>query len=233
MQHTKQDNSLVPVNQKLLDNNKIFYKKYADLMKGLAENGQHPQFTFFSCTDSRNDPIHIFQLDPGDAFVFRSMGNIVPEYKSNEKGGNPLIQFFDAHIAFYIDVKKVSEIVMMGHTKCGAAEAIATGLDHRQISPWLIPAGKKILSRTKEKTEDVPPDSPEFLRALEEEMIIVSHENIISYPLVQEAIKKDKIKITSLLHELETGNLYKLNPKNKSFFVINKQNIKKPDCSCI
>ncbi len=209
------------LNKKLIDGNVKFRKKYADLMKNLAENGQQPKYAIIACTDSRNDPAITFQLEMGDAFVFRTMGALISEHLDDDDEGG-LIRFIDAHLSFYVDAMSVPEIIIMGHTKCGAAHAIATGLDHKQISPWLIPAGEKALSRVKDKMPDAKADSSEFLKALEKEMIVVSHENVTSYPIVKAAIADGKLEVTSLLHELGTGNLYELNAKDNTFFLTNK-----------
>ncbi len=214
------DGTPMAISKKLLNGNKIFREKYAKLMKDLATNGQQPKYAIIACTDSRNDPAIIFQLEMGDAFVFRTIGALISEHLGSDNE-DALVQFTDAHLAFYSNAMSVPEIIIMGHTGCGAAQAIATGLDHKQISPWLIPAGEKALKRVKNKIPDTETDSPEFFKALEKEMVIVSHEHLTSYPIVKSAVENGSLKVTSLLHELPSGNLYELNADDGSFFLTN------------
>lgn len=222
------------LDQKLIDGNKIYKEKYYGedgLMFDLAKNGQKPEYTFIACTDSRNDPAIVFQLDPGDAFGYRQMGPLWPEYDPDNK----LSEHLNAHIGFYIDAYKTPKVHIMGHTKCGAAAAVADNIDHPDITPWLIPAGQKALDRTKEKIGGLPEDKEgrgKFLRELEEQMVIVNREHLLSYPAAKKAYEAGTLEIPTLLNELETGNLYELNPKNNSFFLTNDQDSFNVGCGC-
>lgn len=222
------------IDQKLLDGNKEYKEKYYGedgLMLDLAENGQKPKYVFIACTDSRNDPAIVFQLDPGDAFGYRQMGPLLEEYDPNDSAS---VQF-NSHIGFYVNAYETPKAYIMGHTKCGAAAALADDINHDDITPWLIPAGQKALNRTKEKMGELPEDKEgrtSFLRELEEQMIIVNREHLLSYPKAKAAYEAGKLEIPTILNEIETGNLYELNPKDNSFFLANDQDTFEIGCGC-
>ncbi|HAB24494.1 MAG TPA: carbonic anhydrase, partial [Pantoea sp.] len=89
-----------------------------DLFKSLASN-QNPKALFISCSDSRLVPELVTQQEPGQLFVIRNAGNIVPPF-GPEPGG------VSATIEYAVMVLGVSEIIICGHSNCGAMNAIAS-----------------------------------------------------------------------------------------------------------
>ena len=104
----------------------------AELFSRLAD-GQSPKALFVTCSDSRVVPELLTQQDPGDLFVIRNAGNIVPSY-GPEPGG------VSATVEYAVSVLRVTDVVMCGHSKCGAVGAICGGqcLDHLPaVGQWL------------------------------------------------------------------------------------------------
>ena len=94
------------------------FPERANLFKDLA-NQQSPRALFISCSDSRLVPELVTQREPGDLFVIRNAGNIVPPY-GPEPGG------VSASVEYAVAALQVSDIVICGHSDCGAMTAIAT-----------------------------------------------------------------------------------------------------------
>ena len=111
--------------------NEVYPDKKATFQK--LANGQNPEVLFITCSDSRIDPNLVTQTDPGELFICRNAGNIVPPH-SNETGG------MTASIEFAVAALGVEHIVLCGHTDCGAMKGAINpeGLSslHR-VKEWL------------------------------------------------------------------------------------------------
>src|SRR6202166_3315953 len=108
------------------------FPQRSELFKQLATS-QHPHTLFISCSDSRLVPELVTQREPGDMFVIRNAGNIVPSY-GPEPGG------VSATVEYAVAVLGVTDIVICGHSDCGAMTAISTCkcLDHLPaVAGWL------------------------------------------------------------------------------------------------
>ena len=111
---------------------KDVFPQRSALFKSLAEQ-QNPQVLFVTCSDSRVVPELLTQQDPGDLFVIRNAGNIVPSY-GPEPGG------VSATVEYAVSVLKVTDVVICGHSNCGAMAAISSCqcLDHLPaVAHWL------------------------------------------------------------------------------------------------
>ncbi len=109
-----------------------FFASHRDLFKQLAEVGQRPETLFITCSDSRVDPNLITNSQPGELFIVRNVGNVVPT--RDLPGGTA------AAIQYAVEVLNVENIILCGHTKCGALKAIlepesVTHLEY--VSRWV------------------------------------------------------------------------------------------------
>ena len=93
----------------------VFGKK-KKLFTRLSEN-QTPRALFITCSDSRVDPTLLTQTDPGELFILRNAGNMVPPYGSMQGGSTATIEYAMA-------VLKVPHIIICGHTDCGVMRAL-------------------------------------------------------------------------------------------------------------
>src|SRR5579883_1063767 len=95
-----------------------FFGKRRALFEKLAKDGQRPETLFITCSDSRVDPNLITSASPGDMFIIRNVGNIVPAVTRGVIGG------VAAAIEYAVEVLNVSTIIVCGHSQCGAIDAI-------------------------------------------------------------------------------------------------------------
>ena len=96
-----------------------YFKKHEAQLLNLVQNGQNPRALFIGCSDSRVIPDLIVQTRPGDLFVVRNVGNFVAPYKPDEDFHSTA-----AGIEYAVAVLEVSEIIICGHSHCGAIAAL-------------------------------------------------------------------------------------------------------------
>src|ERR1700685_1578474 len=95
-----------------------YFASHRRLFEKLAEEGQRPETLFITCCDSRVVPTLITTAAPGDLFIVRNVGNIVPSVARGVMGG------VSAAIEYAVEMLEVGNVIVCGHTNCGAIEAI-------------------------------------------------------------------------------------------------------------
>src|SRR5262245_41410434 len=121
----------------ILDFRKNILPQRRELFQKLA-TGQSPDTLFITCSDSRVAPNWFASTDPGELFVIRNVGNIVPP--CYESGKTSLDNSVGAALEFSIKNLNITDIVVCGHSGCGAIHAISQGLDklpQTGLKEWL------------------------------------------------------------------------------------------------
>lgn len=185
--------------------NKIFretdYAKNQDVY-GPLTTAQHPKVLWIGCSDSRVDPERITHAKSGEIFVHRNIGNIVPVHDC----------CFSTIIEYAIRHLKVKDIVICGHSNCGALNALdAEGSTDAFIPLWTNNARE---AKTRVDTRlgecKTPDEKAKRMREIEFENIRLQLEHLRAYPLVASAEEKGCIGIHGLFYNLETGELSKI-----------------------
>lgn len=180
----------------------------SELFKSLA-GGQSPKVLFVTCSDSRVVPEFFTQQEPGDLFVIRNAGNIVPSY-GPEPGG------VSATVEYAVSVLKVSDIVICGHSNCGAMAAISSCqcLDHLPaVGHWLryADAAKAIVSAREYASERDKAD------ALVRENVIAQLANIKTHPAVALALSQQRLNLHGWVYDIEKGAIDALDGSTMTF----------------
>ncbi|POT59903.1 carbonic anhydrase [Citrobacter amalonaticus] len=184
------------------------FPERAELFKHLATR-QNPRALFISCSDSRLVPELVTQREPGDLFVIRNAGNIVPSY-GPEPGG------VTASVEYAVAVLRVTDIVICGHSDCGAMTAIAgchcmntlPAVDH-----WLRYADSARVvneSRTHGSLQ-------EKTAAMVRENVIAQLANIQTHPSVRLALEEGRIALHGWVYDIESGNIAAWDGANRRF----------------
>lgn len=184
------------------------YDSKYPLMPHLVKNGQAPDYFMISCIDSRTNPGIIFNTPPGTFFAHKAMGAIVRPYKK----GTAL----SAALQFAVKYNHVKTIIIMGHTDCGAIKSLVENLNDSEISSFTDVA-HECLQRAKNKNND-----DNLQRHTEEEIVLLSRENLKSYPAVRYALANDKIEIKCWIFDMKEGELLEYNDETTSFNIIGK-----------
>jgi carbonic anhydrase len=165
---------------------KDVFPERTQLFKQLAQQ-QNPKVLFVTCSDSRVVPELFTQQEPGDLFVIRNAGNIVPSY-GPEPGG------VSATVEYAVSVLQVSDIVICGHSNCGAMAAISSCqcLDHLPaVAHWLRHAdsAKAIVASQAYATQQEKAD------ALVRQNVIAQLDNIRTHPSVALALAQHRLNL--------------------------------------
>ncbi|PLS68261.1 MAG: carbonate dehydratase [Cyanobacteria bacterium M5B4] len=200
--------------QELIEGVRDFRNRYfcthQDLFEQLAK-GQHPKVLFITCSDSRIDPNMLVDADLGELFVIRNAGNIVPHY-SNSKGGE------GATIEYALKALEVDEVIVCGHTHCGAMKGLFKLEKLKKEMPlvyeWLLHAEE---TRRVIKDKCTTCNEEELVELAVAENVLTQLENLRSYPIVQEKLRAGKLNLYGWIYDIETGNVLIYNPDRGQF----------------
>ncbi|UDL03908.1 carbonic anhydrase [Marinobacter sp. CA1] len=187
----------------VLDFRKNVYPERKDLFGALA-GGQNPEVLFFTCSDSRIDPNLLTGSSPGDLFICRNAGNIIPPH-SNETGG------MTASIEYAVAVLKVRHIIVCGHTDCGAIKGALDvpalkGLPH--VKEWLghCRSAMEIVRERHSIPTDACLDSAYLNEAIEEN-VLQQVQHLRTHPAVAAKLATQKIQIHGWVYDIESGEI--------------------------
>jgi carbonic anhydrase len=192
---------------------KTYFKKHEAQLLNLVQNGQNPRALFIGCSDSRVIPDLIVQTRPGDLFVVRNVGNFVAPYKPDEDFHSTA-----AGIEYAVGVLEVSEIIICGHSHCGAIKALyKSSCDTSMIhtAKWLT-LGEKAKSMAMIALGENAPHE-ELLRATEHLSIVTQIENLLTYPYVKKLVDEEKLFIHGWYYDIETGAIEYYDPESFQF----------------
>jgi carbonic anhydrase len=172
---------------------KQVYPEHQELFEKLA-SGQRPEALFITCADSRIDPCLVTQTHPGELFICRVIGNIVPPYPDAIGG-------VSATIEYAVGVLRVPEVIVCGHTDCGVMRG-ALNPEALQafpnVSAWLRYANVE---------QRDPEPSPNFLLALTENNVVAQLKNLGSHPTVAERLKQGDLALHGWVYNIGTGTV--------------------------
>ncbi|WP_329012648.1 carbonic anhydrase [Streptomyces sp. NBC_00690] len=164
----------------------------AELFRHLATT-HRPSTLFISCSDARVVPELITQQDPGELFVIRTAGNLVPAYASGVDG-------VAASIEYAVAVLGVSDIIVCGHSACGAMTALAEHHDLTalpSIADWLRHA-----DASRARTE---PAAENDVSALVRENVLAQLANLATHPSVARALARETVRLHGWIFDIATG----------------------------
>lgn len=173
--------------------------------------GQSPEALLITCADSRVDPNLITQTKPGELFVMRAAGNIVPAYGA-VRGGEA------ATVEYAVAALKVPDIVVCGHSQCGAMGALLDPPDRKAL-----PAVCDLLDQaesTRRVMEDNyghVSDAAQRLALCIQVNVLQQLENLRTHPTVSAALAREELRLHGWVYEFETGRVLAYNPDSAAF----------------
>lgn len=187
----------------VLNFRKNVYPEHKDLFGTLAE-GQNPDVLFITCSDSRIDPNLVTGANPGDLFICRNAGNIIPPH-SNETGG------MTASIEYAVAVLGIRHIIICGHTDCGAIKGALdlnalNGLPH--VKEWLSHC-RSAMEIVRER-HNIPFNQcvpPELLNEAIEENVLQQVQHIRTHPVVAAKLATGKVEIHGWIYNIKKGGI--------------------------
>ena len=190
--------------------NKAWYKR-------LAESGQHPRAMVISCCDSRVHVTSIFGADEGEFFIHRNVANLVPPYNADGQTHGT-----SAAVEYAVTSLGVAHIVVLGHSNCGGVKGChdmcsghAPELEEKSsfVGRWM-----DILRPGYDRIAHLP--ETDRLRALEKAAVVVSLENLMTFPFVRRAVEEDMLTLHGLWNDTGAGALEQYEPTSGGFAAI-------------
>lgn len=177
------------------------------------KQGQRPKVLLVGCSDSRVDPSLMVRSQPGDLFIVRNVANLVPpcECDRSYHGISAALEYAVCHL-------EVEDIVIMGHSGCGGIRSLMQGIDPDKeceyISTWV-----SIAERAKRQVLKAFPNATpeEQARACEHAAILISLENLLTFPWLKERVVAEKLDLHGWYFDIESGNLSSYNPTKGRF----------------
>nr|WP_294544569.1 carbonic anhydrase [uncultured Rhodopila sp.] len=171
----------------------------ADFFKRLVAQ-QTPEYLWIGCSDSRVPANEIVDLDPGELFVHRNVGNLAPPQDAN----------YLSVLQFAVDVLKVRHILVVGHYGCGGVAAAVDGKRRGLVDHWLHPI-REIYAENRETLEAIA-DRQKMLDRLCELNVMRQVKNVASDVFLQEAWARGQdITVHGWVYSLENGLVTDLN----------------------
>jgi carbonic anhydrase len=172
--------------------------------------GQAPETLFITCSDSRINPNLITSTEPGELFIIRNAGNIVPPH-SLHPGGEA------ATLEYALEALHVTDIVICGHSQCGAMKAVAENspletmplvkswLDNAQATRRIVQARYPHLS------------GKELLEVVVAENVLVQIEHLQTQPAVAAALASGSVRLHAWVYQIESGQVFAYDPENGQY----------------
>ena len=192
---------------------KVYFKDNKKLFDELAE-GQKPHTMVITCSDSRVSPVKILSAKPGELFIARNIGNIVPPYEVT-KGAT------QSAIEYAINVLKVPNLVILGHSSCGACAHLyhekteeEEYLELSHVENWLTLAYPAKYDAMIECFHNPTKSRAEIT---EKNNIQLSIQRLMTYPYIVEALENKTLEIHGWWYDIRSGNLEVYDYGSKSF----------------
>lgn len=180
----------------------------------LAADGQRPRAMVISCCDSRVHVTSIFGADQGEFFIHRNIANLVPAYAPDgEQHGT------SAAVEYAVTALKVAHLIVVGHSLCGGVKGChdmcsghAPELEEKSsfIGRWM-----DILRPGYDRVKDMA--AGEQLQALEKEAVLISLENLLTFPFVRDAVEAGEMTVHGLWNDIGEGSLEYFDPVARRF----------------
>lgn len=188
--------------------NEVFSEQ-KELFKSLA-GGQSPDALFITCSDSRLNPNMLTQTQPGELFIMRNAGNIIPAH-GNGAGGEA------ASIEFAIQGLGIREIIVCGHSHCGAMKGVLQPSILKEmpaVANWLCHADstRQVI---RENYRDLGEEN--LLDAAIQENVLMQIENLKTHPSVAAKLSRGDLKIHAWVYRFETGDVFAFNSEEGQF----------------
>ena len=185
--------------------NREHFPRFKDHYERLVAEGQKPTTLFIGCSDSRLVPALLTDAMPGELFVVRNVGNFIPPFESDEGHHGTT-----AAIEFALITLGVTDIVVCGHSDCGAIAALYNKPNAAtpHVTKWLELGRAAILEGTVDR---------DLLRRTEQRSIALQIERLMTFPIVKERVESGAVSVHGWYYVIEEGRVYFLDIDDGTF----------------
>ena len=191
------------------------YPEKKELFEKLSK-GQDPEALFITCSDSRIETAMITQTDPGELFICRNAGNIVPPHMTHTGGMTASIEFAVASL-------NVPHIVICGHTECGAMKGAMypenlNSLPH--VKEWLSYSSAAVDAV---KTLAPDADDKESMKMLLEQNVILQLQHLKTHPSVADRLADGTLLLHGWVYDIRTGGVNAYDETQDKFIPVDQR----------
>ncbi len=195
-----------------------YFKTHRDMFEALSHE-QHPRILFITCSDSRINPNLLTQTEPGELFIIRNAGNIIPPYGATNGGEGATIEYAVQHLG-------IKDIIICGHSDCGAMKGLLKlhGLADEMplVYDWLKHA-EATRRLVKENYKGYEGDA--LLNVTIEENVITQIENLRTYPVIRAKVHSGQLNLHAWVYKIETGEVFVFSPEQCSICAQHEEDI--------
>jgi carbonic anhydrase len=199
---------------------KVKFNQNKERFKKLVDEGQSPKALFIGCSDSRVMPAMITGSKPGDLFIVRNIGNFVAPY-------NPDADYHAtaSAIEYAVSILEVSDIIVCGHSHCGAIAALYKDIketpDNIHTIKWLELGGeaKKVATLAHKNA-----DESIKLRYTEQISVVYQLDNLLTYPAVKRRVNEGTLFLHGWHYDIENGHIDYYDDEDFEFKALTQNN---------
>ncbi len=186
-----------------------FFASHRELFEQLATTGQQPETLFITCSDSRVVPTLITNAAPGELFIVRNVGNVVPHV--DLPGGTA------AAIQYAVEVLNVENVIVCGHTQCGALKAILDpeSVAHLEFVKRWLKGTIDVKNVIEEKYAHLTGE--EKLTAAIQENVLAQLEHLREYPFIANRLETGKLRLNGWIFDVGKGQVFDYDPEHDEF----------------
>lgn len=187
------------------------FREHQTLFEKL-QDGQSPDVLFITCSDSRINPHLLMQSGPGELFVVRNAGNIIPPYSQPSDTA--------ATIEYALTALNIKDIVVCGHSCCGAMKGLLQFKDVAQSMPMVarhLHHAQGVLTMVTKQHPEVSLDCPERLDLAIKANVLVQIEQLKTHPSVAQRLRDNDINIHAWMYQFETGVVHVYDEQTQKF----------------
>lgn len=181
----------------------------------LANEGQRPRAMIISCCDSRVHVTSIFGADTGEFFIHRNIANLIPPHEPDGEAHGT-----SAAVEYAVTSLKVAHLIVIGHSNCGGVagcHAMCSGkAPELEETSSFVGRWMDILRPGYERVANTGTEE-EQIRELEMQAVVISLENLMTFPFVREAVEREDLTIHGLWTDIGEGGLLQFDAEKKSF----------------
>ena len=188
-----------------------YFKENEELFSNLSKK-QKPHTMMITCSDSRINPALLLNAKPGELFIARNIGNVVPPYLP-AKGST------QAAIEYAVNVLNIPKIVVLGHSNCGACAHMYH--QHQEDDPslphvenWLqyiVPAKSAAMLEVHANQHK------NIFELTEKHNVVSSLQRLMEYPYIQTRLEKDEISLEGWWYDIGSGRVEIYNFNTRDF----------------
>jgi carbonic anhydrase len=181
----------------------IGYRQHKRLFERLKDS-QHPEACFITCADSRIDPNLITHSQPGQLFIVRNVGNVIPCYGTSNNGELAAVEYAVVELG-------IQDVIVCGHTGCGAMKALVG-----QMSPEATLRVPSVVNwlRHADATQQIIREHYSHLtgealaKAAAEENVLVQLEHLRTLPVIAARVPSGKVRLHGWMYKIDSGEVF-------------------------